>query len=58
LLSGYKDPILFALTFTKLLRFGQHLQPGIPISLKGIGYEPIVRVHSQIAPACQLGFIA
>jgi len=50
-------PILFPLTFTKLLRFNQHLQLGVPIGLERIGYEPIVRVHPQITSACQLGFI-
>ena len=50
-------PILFPLTFTKFLRFSQHLQLGIPIGLERIGYEPIVGIHPQISPACQLGFV-
>jgi len=39
-------PILFSLTFTKLLRFSQHLQFAILIGLERIGYEPVVGVHS------------
>jgi len=50
-------PVRFVLPLMRLLQVIQSSQPLVPVRLEGIGYQPVIGIHLEIAASCQLGFI-
>jgi hypothetical protein len=50
--------ILRALLFTSLLCFCRQPQLVIPVRLRGIGYQAVIRINTEIAAPGEIGFIA
>src|SRR6266568_8035667 len=57
LLFADLSPIVFALLFILLLGSMQGPQFVVPVSLEGIGYQPVRRIHVKVASLSQISLI-
>jgi hypothetical protein len=57
LLFADRSLIVFALLLILFLGGRQCPKFAVPVSLKGIGYKPVCRVHLKVASLSQIGLI-